>query len=93
MEIFNDLCIISVSYHLFLWTGYMPDLEIQYNIGYSVICITVLNIGINLLIVMKEGFNSMKTNFIKLRKWFKKLKLRKNNKIVSLNDIECKEEN
>jgi hypothetical protein len=47
IELFNECCIIGASYHLFAFTEFVGDPELQYNIGWSMIGITSLNIAVN----------------------------------------------
>ena len=52
LEIGNEICILLVSYHLFLFTDFINDPQFEYNIGWSIIALTTLNIIINSLIVV-----------------------------------------
>lgn len=53
IEIMNEVCILVISYSLILFTEFMPDdPALQYNIGWFVILITLLNIGINMVYMM-----------------------------------------
>src|SRR3569833_1698536 len=47
IEIFNELTIMTVGYHLILFTEFVPSIEMQYMAGYSVIAITIFNILVN----------------------------------------------
>ena len=67
MEIFNEICIIVVGYHLILFTDYEPDDETQYKGGWSIIGITVLNIGVNMGVMMVFTVMKMKINFKKYK--------------------------
>jgi len=35
LEGFNEVMIIMMSYHMFCFTFFVPDVEVQYNVGYS----------------------------------------------------------
>jgi len=52
LEIFNEFCIISIGYHLLLFTGYNNDFELQYKAGWSILLLTVLNIVINIGVML-----------------------------------------
>ena len=41
LEIFNELCMLFSSYHLFLFTVFVPDLYMQYDIGYVILHVKV----------------------------------------------------
>ena len=53
LEVFNEVCIIGAAYHLLLFTEYVSDPELQYSIGWSIIGVTVLNIAVNMIIMLK----------------------------------------
>ncbi len=50
MQLFNEFCVLLVSYHLFPLTDFMTDLEIRNNlVGKSLIVVILFNLGINIL--------------------------------------------
>jgi hypothetical protein len=49
LEIFNELCIIGAAYHLFPFTDFLDNPDVQYEIGWSIIGITTFNIAANML--------------------------------------------
>lgn len=73
VEIFNELCILVVSYHLFMFTKFAPKPEIQYNAGWTIISITLLNIGTNMAIIIFKFVKSIK---VKVKELLQKLKFR-----------------
>ncbi len=52
MEIFNEICILLVSYHLFLLTGFNEDYDCQYEVGWSLLGITSTNILVNMIYML-----------------------------------------
>ena len=66
LEIFNELCIMVAAYHLFIFTQYVDDQEMQYNVGWSMIGVTVLNIVVNMGIMGYASFKEMKQSASKL---------------------------
>jgi hypothetical protein len=54
LEIFNELCILAVAYHLLLFTDFVSDLDIQYNAGWSIVLLTALNIVVNMIVIFIE---------------------------------------
>jgi len=48
MEIFNECCLSLGGYHLFAFTDFVEDPEIQYQVGWSIIVVTVINILVNI---------------------------------------------
>jgi hypothetical protein len=67
MEIFNECCIMGAAYHLFTFTEFVGDPEMQYNIGWSIIGVTLINIAVNMGLMIY-------TSFLKFKLMFKKLK-------------------
>ena len=74
LEIFNELCILGVSIHLYLFTQFLDNPQIQYNIGYSLIGLTILNIAINMGIIVVQGGKAI-IQIVKIL--FRKFKQRK----------------
>ena len=52
IEYFNEVSILICSYHLFLFTDFVDDADTRYQIGYSMIAFTSLNILVNLLLLV-----------------------------------------
>jgi hypothetical protein len=53
MQMFNEFCVLLVSYHLFPLTDFMTDLEIRNNlVGKSLIVVILFNLGINILFAL-----------------------------------------
>jgi hypothetical protein len=52
MEIFNEITIMAVAYHLILLTDFMPDLNRQYYVGYSLIVLTTVNVLANFTVII-----------------------------------------
>ena len=52
LEIFNEFCILSINYCLFLLTDFMPDLTMQYHVGWAIICATILNTLVNMVFMV-----------------------------------------
>ena len=48
LEIFNELSILSINYHLFLLTDFNADFDLQYNVGWSILLVTAINIVVNM---------------------------------------------
>ena len=51
LEIFNESCILLTNYHLYLFTDFTPDSDLQYRVGWSVLGIFCTNIITNMIIV------------------------------------------
>jgi hypothetical protein len=55
LEILNEIFIITICYHMFMYTMFVSDSVTQYNGGWSVIAFTILNIIINMSVVVVIG--------------------------------------
>jgi len=70
IEIFNEFCILLACTHLFWFTDFVPDPEIQYLLGWSLITVSVLNIIVNMLLMAWMSIPSLKMLYWKLRNKF-----------------------
>ena len=52
IEIFNEVCLFLISLHTPLFTNFVEDPEIRYNIGYSIIAITFTNLAVNMIVIV-----------------------------------------
>ena len=53
LEIFNECCVLASTYHLYLYSDFLnDDISLQYSIGWSMIYVTLFNIGANILVVV-----------------------------------------
>jgi len=57
------------TYHLFVFTYLVPDFEMQYKLGWSMICVTVFNIVVNLMVMVKESIGLIKNGWGKIKRW------------------------
>jgi hypothetical protein len=56
IELFNENCISIASWHLLGFTDYIPDLDTQEDIGWSLIGVIGINIIVNLGLFLKEVY-------------------------------------
>jgi hypothetical protein len=67
LELFNEVSTLIISYHLFLFTDYLTDVTLQYQLGYALIVFTCFNVFINILTIFIQAFTTLKNTFTKLR--------------------------
>jgi hypothetical protein len=60
LEIINEVFIIAICYHLFIYTMFVSDDVIQYNGGWSVTLLTILNILLNMIVVIVNSITNLK---------------------------------
>ena len=73
MEAINECFIIAAAYHLFLFTDFVPDPNLQYSLGWSLIAITIINIVLNIGVLIGVSIRRIKLSCLllklKLKKW------------------------
>ena len=71
IELFNEVFITIITFHICLFTEFMPNQESKITMGWSMICLTVVNTIFNFLIILAAGLTSMKLIIIK---WYYRLR-------------------
>ena len=66
LEIFNELSIMFAAYHLFVFTNYVDDPQMQYQVGWSMIGMTAFNISVNMCIMGYQTWLKVKLGFRRL---------------------------
>jgi hypothetical protein len=66
LEIFNEISIMIVSYHLFAFAGEGLEADGEFIIGMSMIGFTVFNIGVNCIVMAWETFVQVKIRIKKI---------------------------
>ena len=67
LEVFNECCIIGVSYHLFTFTEWVGDYKLQEQMGWSCITIVLFNVLVNMILIMWISGSAMWASFKKKR--------------------------
>lgn len=84
MEIFNEITIMCAAYHLFLFTDFWPNVSDQYNVGFSIIVVTTMNIAVNMGVIIVKGVLTLKAKWPKIKlmaiNLFRKIKDKLNSK-------------
>eukprot|EP00347_Sterkiella_histriomuscorum_P005693 403355625 len=73
MEAFNEICILGVVYHFFLFSDYITDEDIKYDAGWSACFVLAIQMLVNISVMMTQSYQELKTSIIKL---YYKIKLR-----------------
>ena len=61
------------SYHVYLFTDYSPDPLFRYNVGWSLVVLTLVNMLFNLVMMVGQTFKSLKAMLKILLKKLEKL--------------------
>jgi hypothetical protein len=56
MEIFNEGCLLLASLHVFLFTEYSPDPGFRYQVGWSLVVLTLVNLLVNVVMMVGQSF-------------------------------------
>ena len=64
---FNELCLLAISYHLVVFSNHVDSAEVKYTFGWLVIAITLFNIAANMLVVLAQGVQQFKQKYLQLR--------------------------
>ena len=71
MEFFNESCLGVISYFLFLYTDFIPDEDLKYNLAWVQVFIFGLNVAVNCADVFK---GMAKDTFLMVKKRYVKIK-------------------
>jgi len=76
MEVFNEFSILLASLHLFQFTDFVPDPEVQYLFGWSIIVISILNLITNVMVMAWLSLHNLKLLYWKLCNKFLEWRIR-----------------
>ena len=80
LETCNEIGVILVCYHMLLFTSFVPDPLLRYQIGYSCYAVTVFIILINMYVALKKtAYIWMRQLFrwIKKKDWMERMTIKK----------------
>lgn len=64
IDLFNELFIVFISLHIFVFTDYVLDPELQFKFGFSMISLTVINFVSNLVMLFSTAFTEAKRDLL-----------------------------
>ena len=64
------------AYHYFCFTDFVDDPQARYYVGYSLILVTIINVGVNILIMVLQTSAKLWLHCKRLFKRYKALRLR-----------------
>ena len=67
LEIFNEISILLIGYHIYWFSEAVPDADTRYFIGFSCVFFIVLGLLVNLAMILFSTFKSGKLKFLKFR--------------------------
>jgi len=65
LEVFNELFVLLSTYLILLFSPFLDNMNIKYNIGWVLVGIVCLNMVINMLIMLYRTFRMVKMSLIK----------------------------
>ena len=70
LEMFNEISILIITYPILLFTGYFNTTQpMQYNTGWTMIMMILVNVLVNLSIVLLENFRGMRRLWYQVKRW------------------------
>lgn len=66
-EIFNEACVLALSYQLFIFTDFVDDINVKLYTGYGLIAAILANFGINLILQIIQMIRTMPKAWRRLR--------------------------
>jgi hypothetical protein len=73
MELFTETCIMMFVYTFFCFSDAIDDPGVRYNIGWAAIVIFMINVGGNLVVIVRATIGTMKESFYKnkneMKRW------------------------
>lgn len=73
MELFNEVCITIITFHICCYSDFMPSEESKVLMGWSMIAFSVVNTILNFGLVLKAGFGSLRLVIVKWYRRFRRL--------------------
>ena len=72
MELVNEVFVLIYTYHLYLYTDFMTDLEVRGIMGKVLVYVSMLNIAVNLgasaLETVKSGIWKCKIQYLRMKR-------------------------
>jgi len=65
VETFNEVVIMFVVYHMICFTPFIWDLEMKYNLGYSVCSLVSFHLIVNFSVLTKSSFRGSRLSYRK----------------------------
>ena len=73
MDIFNEVKLTFILYHLMMFTDFVTDDEVKFNIGYSCFAVVTIGLFVNMSNLITTPINAA-TSYFKMRKFKKEAK-------------------
>ena len=73
LQIFNESCIMLANYHMLLFTDYISDIYMKFDIGWSLIAVTLFMILANLILMFKGHIRAFFASVRKIKDYLKSL--------------------
>jgi len=60
MEAFNELTILFASLHMLIFTDEVPDPDLQYKFGWSIMAFMMFNFTVNIALIVRSSLRDLK---------------------------------
>ena len=59
LEMFNEVCTLFNTYFLIVFTDYVEDRIVKYNVGYGLVLVVIINMVVNLSLIVGSSAMDM----------------------------------
>jgi len=59
-EMFSEVILMLIMYHLICFTPFVPDVEVRFPLGYSVSGLICLHLAVSIFLILKESYTDLR---------------------------------
>jgi len=63
-ELFSEVVVMLVMYHLICFTPFVPDVDMRFKLGYSVSAIVIVHLAVSMAILLRVTYLDLKKKYI-----------------------------
>jgi len=63
-ELFSEVVVMLVMYHLICFTPFVPDVDMRFRLGYSVCAIVIVHLAVSMGILLRITYLDLKKKYI-----------------------------
>jgi len=63
-ELFSEVVVMLVMYHLICFTPFVPDVDMRFRLGYSVSAIVIAHLAVSMAILLRITYLDLKFKYI-----------------------------
>ena len=70
-----------------MFTDLVPDQELQFKVGYSIIAVIFINMAVNMYLILKDQLASLRSLYQKAKKWREARKMQRQENYLKEGDV------